>query len=37
MPAIRYSFVAGPVQFFAIDTNLVTRAELEWLDAGARA
>jgi len=33
MPAIRYSFVAGPVQFFALDTNLVTRAELDWLDA----
>ena len=32
MPALRYSFVAGPVQFFAIDTNLVTRAELDWLD-----
>jgi hypothetical protein len=33
MPAERYSFVAGPVQFFALDTNLVTRAELDWLDA----
>jgi tartrate-resistant acid phosphatase type 5 len=32
MPAERYSFVAGPVQFFALDTNLVTRAELDWLD-----
>jgi len=32
MPAVRYTFVAGPVQFFAIDTNLVTRAELDWLD-----
>ena len=32
MPATRYTFVAGPVQFFAIDTNLVSRAELEWLD-----
>jgi len=29
MPAGRYSFVAGPVQFFALDTNLVTRAELD--------
>ena len=37
MPAPRYSFVAGPVQFFALDTNLVTRAELDWLDARARA
>ncbi len=33
MPAARYSFVAGPVQFFALDTNLVTQAELDWLDA----
>jgi tartrate-resistant acid phosphatase type 5 len=33
MPAARYSFVAGPVQFFALDTNLVTRAQLDWLDA----
>jgi len=32
LPAVRYTFVAGPVQFFAIDTNLVTRAELDWLD-----
>ena len=32
MPATRYTFVAGPVQFFAIDTNVVTRAELDWLD-----
>ena len=32
MPADRYTFVAGPVQFFAIDTNLVTRAQLDWLD-----
>jgi hypothetical protein len=33
MPAGRYSFVAGPVQFFALDTNLLTRAQLDWLDA----
>jgi predicted MPP superfamily phosphohydrolase len=33
MPAARYSFIAGPVQFFALDTNLVTRAQLDWLDA----
>ena len=32
MPADRYTFIAGPAQFFAIDTNLVTRAQLEWLD-----
>ena len=32
MPADRYTFIAGPVQFFALDTNLMTRAQLEWLD-----
>jgi hypothetical protein len=32
MPADRYTFIAGPVQFFALDSNLVTRAQLEWLD-----
>jgi hypothetical protein len=32
MPAERYTFVAGPAQFFAIDTNLISRAQLEWLD-----
>ena len=32
MPAARYTFTAGPVQFFALDTNLVTRAQLDWLD-----
>jgi tartrate-resistant acid phosphatase type 5 len=32
MPADRYTFIAGPVQFFALDTNLVSRAQLEWLD-----
>jgi tartrate-resistant acid phosphatase type 5 len=32
MPAIRYTFTAGPAQFFALDTNLVTRAQLDWLD-----
>jgi hypothetical protein len=32
MPAQRYTFVAGPVQFFAIDTNLISRAQLDWLD-----
>jgi hypothetical protein len=32
MPAQRYTFVAGEVQYFAIDTNLITRAQLEWLD-----
>jgi tartrate-resistant acid phosphatase type 5 len=32
MPAARYTFVAGPIQFFAIDTDLVSRAQLDWLD-----
>jgi hypothetical protein len=32
MPAERYTFVAGPAQFFAIDTNQNSRAQLEWLD-----
>ncbi|HET6146202.1 MAG TPA: metallophosphoesterase [Polyangia bacterium] len=32
MPAARYTFVAGSIQFFAIDTNLVSRAQLDWLD-----
>lgn len=32
MPSARYTFVAGPIQFFAIDTNLVTRAQVEWLE-----
>jgi len=32
MPAVRYTFTAGPAQFFALDTNLVTRAQLDWLD-----
>ena len=32
MPAARYTFTAGPAQFFALDTNLMTRAQLDWLD-----
>jgi 3',5'-cyclic AMP phosphodiesterase CpdA len=32
MPADRYTFTAGPAQFFAIDTNLISHAQLEWLD-----
>jgi len=31
MPAIRYTFVAGPVQFFAIDTTLMSHAQADWL------
>jgi len=32
MPATYYSFTAGPVQFFAVDTNLLNDAQLAWLD-----
>ena len=32
LPAQRYTFVAGPAQFFAVDTSLLSRAQLEWLD-----
>jgi hypothetical protein len=32
LPAVRYTFVAGPAQFFALDTDLITRAQLDWLD-----
>jgi tartrate-resistant acid phosphatase type 5 len=32
MPAERYTFVAGPVQLFAIDTNLISHAQTAWLD-----
>jgi hypothetical protein len=32
MPAERYTFTAGPAQFFAIDTNLISHAQLDWLD-----
>lgn len=32
LPAQRYTFLAGPAQFFAIDTDLLSRAQLEWLD-----
>jgi len=31
MPALYYTFLAGPVQFFAIDTEAVSAAELLWL------
>ena len=36
MAADRYTFTAGPVQFFAIDTNLISHAQLEWLDREIR-
>ena len=31
MPAPYYTFTAGPVQFFALDTNEVSDAQLFWL------
>lgn len=31
LPAPYYSFTAGPVQFFALDTNEVSEAQLLWL------
>ena len=34
MPALYYTFVAGPVQFFAIDTEEISGAELAWLREG---
>lgn len=32
MPAMYYTFTAGPVQFFAFDTSMMDSTELEWLD-----
>jgi len=32
MPSPYYSFTAGPVQFFALDTNQVSQAQRAWLD-----
>jgi hypothetical protein len=32
MPAPYYTFVAGPVQFFALDTNEISQKQLRWLD-----
>lgn len=34
MPAPYYTFTAGPVQFFALDTNEVSEAQLFWLKDG---
>jgi hypothetical protein len=31
MPAAYYTFTAGPVQFFALDTDLISEAQLLWL------
>jgi tartrate-resistant acid phosphatase type 5 len=33
MPAPYYTFTAGPVQFFAMDTNDISEAQLAWLDS----
>jgi hypothetical protein len=33
MPAPYYTFTAGPVQFFALDTNEISEAQLLWLRA----
>jgi tartrate-resistant acid phosphatase type 5 len=33
LPASRYTFTAGPAQFFALDTQLPSAAQLAWLDA----
>src|SRR6266705_140231 len=32
-PSPYYTFSAGPAQFFALDTNEVSEAQLLWLDA----
>jgi tartrate-resistant acid phosphatase type 5 len=31
LPAIYYSFSAGPAQFFAVNTNALTERQLDWL------
>jgi hypothetical protein len=31
MPAAYYTFLAGPVQFFALDTDIISEAQLLWL------
>ncbi|HEY2934168.1 MAG TPA: metallophosphoesterase [Acidobacteriota bacterium] len=33
MPAPYYTFTAGPAQFFALDTNEISAAQLNWLSA----
>jgi tartrate-resistant acid phosphatase type 5 len=33
LPSPYYTFTAGPVQFFALDTNEISEAQLMWLDA----
>jgi tartrate-resistant acid phosphatase type 5 len=36
MPATYYTFTAGSAQFFALDTNEMSRAQLAWLDSEIR-
>ncbi len=36
MPASHYTFTAGPVQFFALDTSLLAPRQLAWLDTALR-
>jgi hypothetical protein len=31
LPATRYTYTAGAAQFFALDTNAMSRAQLDWL------
>jgi tartrate-resistant acid phosphatase type 5 len=31
MPAAYYTFIAGPAQFFALDTDVISAAQLQWL------
>lgn len=33
MPAAYYTFIAGPVQFFALDTDIISEKQLAWLSA----
>lgn len=37
MPAPYYSYTAGPIQFFVIDSNEMSVKQLEWLKAGLKA
>jgi 3',5'-cyclic AMP phosphodiesterase CpdA len=34
MPAAYFTFTAGSVQFFALDTDIISEAQLRWLDGG---
>ena len=37
MPSPYYTFTAGPVQFFALDTNEISDAQLDWLASSLAA